>query len=169
MTTNLRPPGERDITTTRTIAARYPGRCQTCGKDYAAGDSITRIGYRKWVHVGCYTLTNGEAAVAVPQASPAAVTPSVSPPRIDDIVVIVRRLLEGAELSVDESEVRQLVQNELAKSGAVQRFEVKLPDNTIRPVQGKPSRTPSSSAPSAWPPHAATSSSSVPQAVARRT
>ena len=129
---------------TRTIAARYAGRCQTCGKDYAAGDSITRIAYRKWVHAGCYTLTNGEATGAVPPAAPPATptpstaTPSVSPLPIEDIAAIVRRLLEGAELSVDESEVRRLVHAELVQAGAVQRFEVQLPNQTVRTIQGKP-------------------------------
>ncbi len=121
---------------TRTIAARYAGHCPSCGKDYAAGDSITCIGYRKWVHTGCYTQSDGETAV--PEAAPAAVQPTASPMPIEDITAIVRRLLDGAELSVDESEVRRLVQAELAQTGAVQRFEVKLPDNTIRPIQGKP-------------------------------
>ena len=120
---------------TRTIAARYAGKCQTCGNEYAAGDSITKIGYRKWVHSGCYTPTNGEAAI--PQAVPAA-TPSVSIMPTEEITNIVRRLLEGAELSVDESEVRRMVHAELAQAGAIQRFEVKLPDQAVRPIAGKP-------------------------------
>ncbi len=121
---------------TRTIAARYAGHCQTCGNDYAAGESITRIGYRKWVHAACYTQTNGETTV--PPAGPAVATPTASPMPIEDIAAIVRRLLDGAELSVDEAEVRRLVQAELSQTGAVQRFEVKLPDNTVQPIQGKP-------------------------------
>jgi cobaltochelatase CobS len=123
--------------TTRTIAARYAGRCQTCEQEYAAGESITKIAYRKWVHAACHTLTNGETAVpqAVPEQTP---TPAIPPLPTEDIAAIVRRLLEGAELSVDENEVRQLVQAELAKSGAIQRFEVKLPDQTVRAIAGKP-------------------------------
>jgi cobaltochelatase CobS len=120
----------------RTIAARYTGCCQTCGKEYAAGDSITRIGYRKWVHAGCYNPANG--VIAVPQTVPAAETPSISPMPTEEITTIVRRLLDGAELSVDESEVRRLVQAELSQTGAVQRFEVKLADQTVRPLPGKP-------------------------------
>jgi hypothetical protein len=54
---------------TRTIAARYPGRCQTCGKEYAAGDAISKLAYRKWVHAGCYMPTNGETAI-VSEAQP---------------------------------------------------------------------------------------------------
>jgi hypothetical protein len=133
---------------TRTIAARYAGRCQTCGQEYAGGDSITKIGYRKWVHSGCYTPTNGEAAI--PQAVPAA-TPSVFPMPTEEITNIVRRLLDGAELSVDESEVRRLVQMELAKNGTVQHFEVHSP------------------APSGSPPPAATSCWSVRPDAARPT
>ncbi len=120
---------------TRTIAARYAGRCQTCSKEYAAGDSITKIGYRKWVHSGCYTPTNGETAI--PQAAPA-VAHSVSPMPTEEITAIVRRLLDGAELSVDESEVRRMVQAELANAGSVQRFEVKLSDQTVHAIAGKP-------------------------------
>jgi cobaltochelatase CobS len=65
-------------------------------------------------------------------------TPSVSSMPTEEITSILRRLLEGAELSVDETEVRRLVQNELAKSGAVQRFEVQRPDHTVRTLPGKP-------------------------------
>src|SRR5690242_2716374 len=120
---------------TRTIAARYAGKCQTCGQDYAAGDAITKVAYRKWVHAGCSAPANGEAAV--PHVAPAA-TPTASPMPTEEITAIVRRLLEGAELSVDENEVRRLVQTELDKRGAVQRFEVKLPEQAVRPIQGKP-------------------------------
>jgi MoxR-like ATPase len=127
------PTGER--TMTRTIAARYAGQCQTCGKEYAAGDAISKLAYRKWVHADCYTPTNGETAT--PPAAPV-VSPSVTPMPTEEITSIVRRLLEGAELSVDETEVRRLVQNELAKSGAVQRFEVQRPDQTVRTLPGKP-------------------------------
>jgi cobaltochelatase CobS len=122
---------------TRTIAARYPGRCQKCGQEYDAGDSITRIAHRKWAHAACYTPNNGE--ILVPQAAPVPMpAPTVSALPTEDIAAIVRRLLEGAELSVDENEVRQMVQNELAKNGAVLRFEVKLPEQTIRSIAGKP-------------------------------
>jgi hypothetical protein len=120
---------------TRTIAARYAGKCQLCGKEYAAGDSITRIAYRKWVHAGCYTPASCETA-APPAVPP--VTPTTSPMPVNEIAAIIHRLLDGAELSVDKSEVRRLVQAELAQSGAVQRFEVKLPNQTIRTVRGKP-------------------------------
>ncbi len=125
------------MVTTKTIEARYAGNCKTCGKAYAAGDSITRIAYRTWVHAACYTPTNDESA-HLPQAAPAAGTPSISPMPTEEITAIVRRLLDGAELSVDESEVRRLLQAELAQTGAVQRFEVQLPDQTVRPIQGKP-------------------------------
>ncbi len=120
---------------TRTIVARYAGRCQTCGQEYAAGDSITRVAHRKWVHANCHAPASGETAV--PSAAPA-VTPPAAPMPVSEIATIVHRLLEGAELSVDEGEVRRMVQNELAKGGAVQRFEVRLPDQTIHPLQGKP-------------------------------
>src|SRR5262245_36825100 len=102
------------MTMTRTIAARYAGHCPTCGKDYAAGDAITRIAYRKWVHTVCYTQTNDEKTV--PQAVPAAATPLISSMPTEEITAIVRRLLDGAELSVDENEVRRLVQAELAQT-----------------------------------------------------
>jgi hypothetical protein len=98
-------------------AARYPGRCQTCGQDYAAGDSISRIAYRKWVHTGCYTPTNGHtpashttpAQTPVPQTTPAqTATPTASPLPIDDLAAIVRRLLERVELSPVTTEPRLL-------------------------------------------------------------
>jgi hypothetical protein len=82
---------------TRTIAARYAGRCQTCGYEYAAGDSITHIGYRKRVHAGCSAQSNGEAAVT--QTAPAVVPAAPSLMPLNEIATIVRRLLEGAELS----------------------------------------------------------------------
>jgi cobaltochelatase CobS len=129
--------------TTRTIEARYAGRCQMCGKEYAVGDSIARIGYRKWVHAGCHTHSNGEeirpqlGTNPAPTPSVAAVAAVAAIPT-EDVAAVVRRLLEGAELSVDENEVRQMVRAELANCGVTQRFEVKLPDQSLRTVDGKP-------------------------------
>jgi cobaltochelatase CobS len=117
----------------RTIAAHYAGQCCTCGQPFAVGESITRIERGRWAHASCAKTSacRGTPPVTVADA-PATLNDS------EEITATVRRLLEGAELSVDEAEVRRMVQSELAKGGAVQRFEVKLPDQAIRSVEGKP-------------------------------
>jgi MoxR-like ATPase len=54
------------------------------------------------------------------------------------LAALVRKLLDGAELTVDEGQVRGIVQTELARCGITQKFEVKVNDQPARQVEGKP-------------------------------
>ncbi|MBW5481006.1 ribonuclease HI, partial [Streptomyces bambusae] len=42
-----------------TIKAKFPGRCP-CGKPYAAGEKITKLGTR-WGHPGCAAAPSEDA------------------------------------------------------------------------------------------------------------
>jgi MoxR-like ATPase len=137
--TKTRGPG-RPVGTT--IPARFKGHCKQCGSSYSAGAPITKIADKTWVHAACAgqlppaahdvpSFSNGEAPL--PEASSLADRVTA-----DEIHQMVRAELEGAELSVDESEVRAVVRDEMAKAGALKvEIEVKLPSGQVNKIEEK--------------------------------
>jgi MoxR-like ATPase len=112
------------------IPAQFPGFCWRCRQKYDSGEPITRVGNKTWVHAHC-------AAGGPNGATPAPVAAVTLPE--DVIRSTVRKELEGAELSVDEKEVRAVVRDEMVKGGILKHvIEVKLPTGDVNKVQGKP-------------------------------
>lgn len=144
-----------------TIPARYEGFCKACGQTYPPGELITKVAHKTWVHQGCvarwHQLASAAAAPGA-EASPPAATEPVAPPGIPaDLRAIVRKELEGAELSVDEQEVRLVVRDEMVKAGTLKvELEVKLPSGQVNTIQGKAHAK--FEPPCGWPPAARTSS-----------
>lgn len=143
------------------LAAKFDGVCKACGKPYLAGTIIKKTGYKTWVHSpecpgspspSPSPSNNGYHADPVPEPVPS--TQSIDP---DSIRVIVRDELQGANLQVDEAEVKALAKSvakdvvhsdmdsiikrtrdDLLKAGIIKQvIEVKLPDGTVNEIEGK--------------------------------
>jgi cobaltochelatase CobS len=150
-----------------TIAAAYTGFCRTCGQQYVAGESITKVGFKTWVHAAC---CNGQATSAPAQDVAALVAAEIekvaktieerllavvqtqkqTPAQVvekaakgalsgDQLRAAVRFELEGATLAVDENEVRPVVRDEMEKCGVLRHeIVVKIADCEVRSIKGKP-------------------------------
>jgi MoxR-like ATPase len=133
MTKTIRPIGT-------VVPARFPGFCRNCRRAYDRSELIRKVAEKVWIHDTC---PNGEPR---PTAEPSGNGHATEP---EFIRGIVRDELAGATLSVDEAEVRTLIdadverivgrtRDELLAQGCVkQQLEVKLPTGETRPVEGK--------------------------------
>jgi cobaltochelatase CobS len=127
--------------TQRTIPARFDGFCRTCKQTYSAGQPITKVGFKTWVHAACANGQTAKAASEPPAIIPFAPPSQTAPVQTMDAEAVrqaVRAELERATLSVDDSDVRPIVLAELAKAGIVKHIiEIKTPTGTTFAIEGK--------------------------------
>ena len=124
------------------IPARFPGFCRNCRQGYQRGDLIRKPADKVWIHDAC---PNGEPH---PLASPSAPTENMAH-ELQLVRGIVRDELAGATLSVDEAEVRALIdadverivgrtRDEMLAQGVItQQLEVRLPSGETTVIDGK--------------------------------
>jgi hypothetical protein len=138
-----------------TICARFNGFCWACQGEYKQGDLITKVGNRTWQHASCASKAAKPPATEptfLPIASssegseatsaPALATPAASALDPEVLRKLVRDELEGATLTVDDSDVRPIVRDELTKAGII-RHEIVVKDQAgeqVLKIEGRPHR-----------------------------
>lgn len=143
----------RQLSVGSVIPAAYSGTCKACGSEYAVGSMIRKTGFKHWVHDTCSgqngTQHNGDQNGHVPPPAPQLPPQAESTLDRDSVRDVVRQELEGATLSVDEAEVKALVDADVARivektkaellaQGVIkQAIEVKLPTGQVNQVEGK--------------------------------
>jgi hypothetical protein len=127
------------------VPARFPGLCRNCRHAYDRGQLIRKVADKVWIHDACPT---GEPSVGSPSTNGYSMSEPVTPAAVD-VRTIVREELAGATLSVDEAEVKALIDADvgrivgqtcddlLARGVIKQQLEVKLPSGEVRAVEGK--------------------------------
>ncbi len=126
----------------QTIPARFEGRCRVCGQGYPEGEPITKVAFKTWVHAGCAGRfqNNGTSAPSAAPAETLAATEKMQATALSPEAMreVIRKELEGAELSVDEKEVRSVVRDEMVKGGVIKfEIDVKLPTGQVKTIEGK--------------------------------
>jgi MoxR-like ATPase len=122
------------------LPARFPGVCKQCRLPYQAGEQIKKVAFKTWVCAKCAGI-NGDGHSLQPITPPATNGSNGDQirQRVEEgwIRSVVRNELEGAELTVDQNEVRETVRDEMTKAGVLKvEIEVKTPKGNHK-VEGK--------------------------------
>lgn len=123
-----------------TINSRFAGYCRKCDRGFSAGEPITKVAEKVWVHKDCASHRIPEPQTqAEPRIEPTVPAPTKPVAEEMELVrAIVRDELTGATLSVDQDEVRGVVRDELTKAGVcVHKIQVTSPVGEVRTFDGK--------------------------------
>src|SRR5262245_26467435 len=100
----------------RTIPARFDGFCRTCRQQFTAGELITKVAYKTWIHAAC--AATGSAPPAPSTSEPPAAEQLDQDDKsanvtAEELLEYIRqeatKVLEDAELEVNENDVRAIV------------------------------------------------------------
>lgn len=150
----------------KTRTAQYRAYCFACQSPVLRRSRICCVlheGKERWIHESCVEAThvpvaeevpavvvevapesNGHAAPAKAEMVPVTLKPAggersdLYAEVVKNLQGLVREELEGAGLEIDAEQIRQIVREELEQlPSARTQIEIRLPDGTVRPVEGK--------------------------------